>query len=54
MGGKPKFRALLLVCLIRLPFFFSCVSNLFLNNRFDKNSLDFGLDLEVDERSYGR
>lgn len=43
MGGKPKSRAALLACLIRLPFF-SCVSNQFLNNGFDKNSVDFGLE----------
>lgn len=53
MGGKPKSRAVLLVCLISLVFFFPCVSNPFLNNEFDKNSLDFGLDLGVGERSYG-
>jgi len=29
------------------------VSNPFLNNGFDKNSVDFGLELKVGERNYG-
>lgn len=37
----------------KTSFFSPCVSNPFLSTGFDKNSVDFGLDVEVGERSYG-
>lgn len=54
MGGKPKCRAALLACLIRLPLFFlSCVSNPFLNNGFDKHAVDFWFRFRGGRKRWG-